>query len=354
MFRGDFFGPLEAKDWTERFASQANPEAMQRSGASIVVASLYAHPLFTWSLKDSIRRQIQLARKFVLRNPDWVIATEPSQAEFALERGKHVLILALEGASGILETEEDLKEFIDDGAIRIVGPLHLTDDEFGAVAFLRGWRVLSDPLAWLKQLMSPEYGEGVRINHGGLSERGQWLVEKLLARHIWIDLAHASDHSAAAIMPMLEAAHQPLLFTHTVLRKFHGAERGISEAALARVARSGGIIGVMPSAEMLEGAPDLPSCPGPLGRLVREYATLTERVGTESVMMGSDYNGGLPHLPPTAACATGTSLDTQGLWNIGQSSELWSALRKAGAPVPLAFSKSSARFVGAWKKVFGQ
>src|SRR6185437_2718268 len=114
------------------------PDALARSGLGIVVATLYAHPLFTYtvgkSLRDSIRAQIKLARKFVLGRPDWVIATEPDHASEALASGKHVMILALEGASGILESEQDFHEFIDEGGIRIVGPLHLTDDEFGGVA----------------------------------------------------------------------------------------------------------------------------------------------------------------------------------------------------------------------------
>src|SRR4051812_47085106 len=45
-FRGDFNGPLEATSWKDRFSSQANPEALEKSGLSVVVATIYAHPLF--------------------------------------------------------------------------------------------------------------------------------------------------------------------------------------------------------------------------------------------------------------------------------------------------------------------
>jgi membrane dipeptidase len=348
-FRGDFFGPLQALGWRDRFASQANPESLSKSDLSIVVASLYAHPLFTWSLRDSIRAQIKLARKFVLSRPDWIIATEPDQARDALAAGKHVMVLALEGASGILENEEDLREFIDEGGIRIVGPLHLTDDEFGGVAFLRGWRVLSDPIAWLTQVFRPRYAEGVRVNKNGLTDEGRAFIQKLLDRHVWIDLAHASDESMDQIISMVEAAHQPLLYTHTVLRKFHHAERGVSQAELARIAKSDGIVGLMPSEEMLDGAPVSPDCPSALYGLAQEYREVAGLVGNDSVMMGSDYNGGIPHLKP--GCKTETSLDAQGLWNIGQVPDLWRALKVIGAPVPEHLSKMADKFVEAWKKI---
>jgi membrane dipeptidase len=348
-FRGDFFGPLQAKSFEDRFSSQANPEALVQSGASIVVATLYAHPLFVWNLRDSIRAQIALARKFVLRSQDWVLATEPEQAKDALAQKKHVLILALEGASGILETEDDLREFIDEGGIRIVGPLHLTDDEYGGVAYLRGSRVLANPLSWILQFFDPKYSHGVRVNTNGLSAEGMQLVQKLIQRHVWIDLAHASDLSMNGIMDILEKNDMPLLYTHTVLRKYHQAERGISEEELARIAKSRGIVGLMPSEEMLAGAPRTPECPSAFSALAMEYTELAKSLGSESVMMGSDYNGGIPHLKP--GCNSGTSIDREGLWNMGQIQELWTGLRALGAPTPEPLSKMSTRFVEAWSKI---
>lgn len=356
-FRGDFFGPLAARSWRDRFSSQADPDALARSGLGIVVAALYAHPLFTYtegeSLRDSIRAQIQLARKFVLGRPDWMIATEPGQAREALAAGKHVMILALEGASGIIENERDLREFVDEGGIRIVGPLHLTDDEFGGVAFLRGWRVLSDPLAWLLSL-GPL---GSARNRNGLTDSGRTLIRSLLDRHVWIDLAHASDRSASEMIPMILQAGQPLLYTHTVLREYHRAERGATKDVLQRIARSGGIVGLMPSEDMLAGAPVSPTCRSALYGLSREYEEVASIFaaagqGSESVMMGSDYNGGIEHLRPAGPkCGTGTSLDSQGLWNMGQIPALWKSLRTLGAPVPRPLSKMVQKFVSDWQKV---
>lgn len=348
-FRGDFFGPLEARTYEDRLSSQANPDALDKSGLSIVVATFYANPLFTWSLRDSIRAQIRLARKFVLSRPDWVIATEPQQAREALAKGQHVMILALEGASGILETEEDFKEFIDEGGIRIVTPLHLSDDEFGGVAYLRGTHVLANPISWVIQFLNPKYVDGVRVNTNGLTSDGRALILKLMERHVWIDLAHASDLSSKEITAKLEESHLPLLYTHAMLRKFHRAERGITEEELSRIARSGGIAGLMPSEEMLAGAPRSAACPSALSALATEYGEFAKALGSENVMMGSDYNGGVPHLAP--GCNSGTSIDREGLWNMGQIPDLWTGLKNLGAPIPQPLTKQADRFIASWSKI---
>jgi microsomal dipeptidase-like Zn-dependent dipeptidase len=353
LFRGKFNGPLMSDSWKTRFSSQINPESLEASGLDIVVAALYAHPLFTLSLKDSIRRQIEQAQTFVKDHPEWVIATTPEDAKKSISEGKRVMILALEGADGILDSEEDLKEFIDRLGIRIVAPLHLTDDSLGGVAFLRGYRVLSSPIAFVKSLFQPVHDSlGVKLNPDGLSEKGKKLVEALISRKVWIDLAHSSDSAQRAIIPLMEKAHQPLLYTHTVLRKYHRAERAIQEDQLKQVAQTRGYIGLMPSPEMLDGTPDFSeSCTGGVSQLATQFKEVAEVVGESAVSLGSDYNGGIPHLTP--GCPTGTSIDQQGLWNIGQSHEIWKALAHLGVTHASESSESRVdRFLNTWSQLW--
>ena len=73
LFQGDFNEPLQAKNWKDRFSSQANPSSLDRSNLDLVVATLYAHPLFKLSLRDSIREQIKLARQFIKDHPKWIL-----------------------------------------------------------------------------------------------------------------------------------------------------------------------------------------------------------------------------------------------------------------------------------------
>lgn len=354
-FDGDFFGPLQAKDWRDKFSSQANPETVAASGIDVLVVSLYAHPLMTMSLRDSVRRQIELARRFVKENPAWVLAADAEQARRAIASGKRVLVLSLEGADGIIETEQDLVEFVDQGAIRIVTLLHLIDDKFGGVAFLKGLNAFSSPFALLRSFFSQTRDEatGVLVNGAGLTARGEALARALMKRKVWIDLAHSSDASVAALMPLLKKAGQPLLYTHTVLRHYHGAERGLPKTMLQAIGQSGGMIGLIPSEEYLEGTPigakvTCGSEPSALERLRVQYAEAVAVLGADAVAMGSDFNGGLRHLRPT--CATGTSLDhDQGYWNIGQSKELWQALGKAGQS---AQPRTAEHFIQAWSRLW--
>jgi microsomal dipeptidase-like Zn-dependent dipeptidase len=338
-FNGKFDGPLEASSWKDKFSSQANPQTLSESQLQVVVATLYAHPLFTRSLRNSIRKQIDQANQFVKNNPQWILATDPKMAFSGLQNGKKILILALEGASGILETEEDLNEFIDQKGIRIVTLLHLTDDLLGGVAFLKGMRILASPLAFIKSLFVPEHdSQGVKLNPNGLTPRGLKLAEELIRRKVWIDLSHSSDHSQSDLLPLLKEKKQPLLYTHTPLRRYLEAERGISDAQLQEVAKQGGFVGLIPSEEMLEGTPPLTPCLGGVNLLATQFRDAAQIIGQSSLAIGSDINGGITHLSPS--CKTGTSLDTEGFWNLGQSGELWKALKNLGAYHPKQLGQS--------------
>lgn len=328
-FKGHFFDPLQSTSWKDRFSSQANPRAMEESGLDIIVAALYAHPLFVWSLRDSIRKQLQLVEKFVHENPKWIVAKNPIEAQKALLTRKKVIILSLEGASGILETEEDLKEFIDEGGIRIVTLLHLTDDEFGGVAFLNGLKILSSPIALLKSFLYPTHDQnGVKLNSQGLTKMGQTLALKLIQRKVWIDLSHASDKSQNELYPLLLKVKQPILYTHTVLRKYLEAERGLSIEQLKKVASTDGLIGLIPSSEMLKGTPAVGKCNGSISYLAYQFQEVAQYLDEASIGIGSDFNGGISHLEPS--CSTHTSMDQQGLWQIGQSQDIWTALKNLG------------------------
>jgi len=362
-FHGDFFGPLEAKDHEDRFSSQASPETLRASGIRVMVVSLYAHALFVKSRREAIRRQIALARRLVAENPEWVLATRGGEAKRAYAGGKRILILALEGASGVIETDEDIAEFVDRGGIRIVTLLHLTDDFLGGAAFLRGLARLSSPFAWIRSVFSPVYDSSgeVRINDSGVTEAGLELAAKLAARGVWIDLAHAPDRAQERLIPFLKQAGQPLLYTHTVLRAHYGAERGISLPQLEAVRDTGGVVGLMPAGNMLDGTPPLggscgsprPDCEGcddSIRWLASHYAEVAKTIGPEATVFGSDFNGGVSHLP-RPLCATGTPFDQTGLWNVSHVPATWRALRAAGAPVPGRLLATAERFLDAWAKV---
>ena len=346
LFRGHFEDQLQARDWGSRLSSQANPQALNQSQLDLIVATLYAHPLLTRSLPESIKNQIRELKSFLKKNPNWVLVKTPAEAKSALHQGKKLILLALEGGSGILESDANLQEWIDQEGIRIVTPLHLTDDHWGGVAFLKGFRVLASPWAFLQSLLQPHFesledGSQIRLNKNGLTSHGRTQIQKLLGHHVWIDFTHASDASQVEIRTLLPSLNYPLLYTHTVLRRFHHAERGISEQQLKAVAETRGYLGLIPSEELLEDAPPLfsdPQCQGGVFAFAEHYRRVTSILGESFVATGSDYNGGVTHLQPVQGCTHTQTLlnqDERGFWEIGQSRELWKALQELGMWHPI-------------------
>ncbi|HTL11342.1 MAG TPA: membrane dipeptidase, partial [Bdellovibrionota bacterium] len=338
--------------WKNRFGSMANPQTLNDSQIGVIVACIYVHPLIG-DMRASVRRQADLAERFVKENPGWVLARSGSEALQAFKSGKRVMILALEGASGMLETEADLDEFIGKRGIRIVNLLHLTDDHFGGVAFLRGIMGLASPIAWLRSLFDSNRENGVKRNTRGLTSEGEALAKNLISRHVWIDLAHASDEAQKRLVALHRDAGLPLLYTHTALRKYLGAERGISNSQLQDLAQTGGFMGFMPSPDMLVDTPPWKEgCTGGIQRLARQYSEAAKVVGGDAIGLGTDYSGGIPHLePPSDGCKTGTSLDEKGFWNISQARDVWKALAAAQVGTPRRLGASAERFLHAWARV---
>jgi microsomal dipeptidase-like Zn-dependent dipeptidase len=216
------------------------------------VASLYAHALGPYQKKEAIRHQIKIAKEFVREWPRWVLAVDAKQAQEALKKNKKVLVLSLEGAEGVLDTESDLQEFVVHGPIRSVTPIHLSDDSIGGAALMKHVFGVINPAAFFKSLWNPKRIEDVRVNTKGLSEKGHWLMQRLLDLKIWVDLTHASDISQMEMISMMKKAKQPLLYSHTTLREFYGAERGLAQWQVDEMKSTGGMVGLIPSPGYLD------------------------------------------------------------------------------------------------------
>lgn len=358
LFRGDF-DAVEADSWDDRLSSKVDARTLEDSGIGLVVVALFAHPLYVADMRASVRAQIAAAKRFVRRHRGWAIARSPAQARQLLESGKRVLVLSLEGASGVLETEADLREFIDREGIAIVTELHLVDDRYGGVASLDGFQYVANPLGVVDQILDHHQdAAGIEVNRRGLSPLGRRLAIELIGRGVWIDLTHASEASLKGLVPLLDRAGQPLLLTHAQLRSRHRIERAASDALLRKVAASRGFVGLLPSEDALGAPPSIRFCPagcsperceGSLHGFAAVFTEAAAIVGPEALALGTDFNGGMRHL--AAACGTGTELDAEaGYYHVGQTDLVWGALRKLGAPVP-PHRVTLARFLAAWERV---
>jgi microsomal dipeptidase-like Zn-dependent dipeptidase len=363
LFKGSFRSEIRATHWQDRLSSRVNAEDLDRSGARIVVVALYTHPFFKGTQREQLRRQLAEAAWFVSQKPGWKICRSSSEAASALDSGLRCLVLSLEGADGTLEDKEDFEEFVSKGGIRIVTLLHFTDDPVGGPALLPGFRGIASPWGWVRSWFSPRAsgveGESVLANPRGLTPYGHGLAREMIRRGVWIDVSHASDASARDLFALMRPRGLPILQTHTALREFYGAERGVSRAALLEMRASGGIIGLMPSTEMLRGTSSRASycppscrdqCDSGVPAFAEQFSLMAEALGADSVLFGTDINAPIPAMPSGCPSELGVALP-EGYLRYSDLWHLWDALRALGAPVPVDLRSQERKFLKAWARV---
>lgn len=238
-------------------------------------------------------------------------------------------------------------------------PLHFTDDEFGGAGFMPGFKIMVNPWKAFLSLFSAHQDEiGVRVNPNGLTERGIRLIEDLARRGVWIDLSHASDAAQKQILPILEKYGQPPLYTHTILRSAFRGERGISPEELKIVRDRDGLLGILPSDDMLEGTKvDARFCPascndrcaGGLAAFLTQFSEAQNATSPSQVLLGSDVDAPLNFLRP--GCEEDRKQDPKGLWNYAQLSDVWQAVEKAGLLTPSEMSQVLDAFLNRWERV---
>jgi microsomal dipeptidase-like Zn-dependent dipeptidase len=353
LFRTNEGFPLTFKSRYNRLVLKTNTETINNSGIGLLVVALYAYPLLVLSVKKSIREQIKNAEEFVKKNDKWIIAKSPDEAYKAYLNGKKIMVLSLEGVDGILDSQGDIAEFFKLG-IRIVTPLHLSNDILGGSAFLGGWKdVFFNPLEYAKSLFRPEYHNGIKINSKGLTPKGKNIVELLIKQKIWVDLSHASHKSYNDISKLLIKAGQPLLFSHALPQEFRFVEAGITDKQLEDVRKSKGIIGLAPVKDFLDlSKNEYQNKCDTFEKFRLAYIKVSQTIGINATVFGTDFNGGVIHLPDPSLMKIGTEIDMSGFWNIGQEKDLWQALEKSGVKISNPRSNSIEYFINTWKKVW--
>jgi membrane dipeptidase len=154
---------------------------------------------------------------------------------------------------------------VADLGVRMISPAHFFDTAFG--------------------------GSAHGVEQGGLTALGRELVARMEARSVLLDVAHAS---ARTIVDALEASTRPIIASHTGVRGVLDNARNLSDAHLAGIAATGGIVGIgfWPTACGGEG----------VSWIARSIAYAAERVGVDHVALGSDWDGAVP--VPIDAAAT--------------------------------------------------
>ena len=232
----------------------------------------------------------------------WPRRTWNSLTERALYQANrlHKFSAASRGSFEIIQSRSDLSDYLQhrhfnnrmtagllsiEGAHALDGKLENLD-----VLYRAGYRMMS-PSHFFDNDIG---GSAAGVGKIGLTEKGRDWVRQMEARHMIIDLAHASRKT---IDDVLAIANRPVVVSHTGVRGTCNNNRNLSDEQIRAVAAKGGLIGI--------GYWDTAICGGDAQAIVRAMRYVSNLAGVEHVALGSDFDG-----------AVTTPFDTTGLVQI--------------------------------------
>ncbi len=197
--------------------------------------------------------QLELAAKqssgtlCIVRNAADIVASGPGEIK---------ALIGIEGAHSLQGDVDAVERFAKRG-VRYLGLLHFTANACGA----------------------PMVGWGADANQG-LTTFGRDVVSRCEDAGVIVDLAHINKRG---FMDVCEMAKVPVMVSHTGVSGVHNLWRNIDDEQLRRVARLGGVVGVI-------------FCPAYLGEdgidaVVDHLVHIVNVAGEETPALGSDWDG---------------------------------------------------------------
>jgi membrane dipeptidase len=161
--------------------------------------------------------------------------------------------LGMEGAQPLEGKLENLDDLYAAG-FRMMAPTHFTDTAIG--------------------------GAAAGLTKGGLTDLGREWVRRMEAKHMLIDLAHASP---ATLRDVTAIATRPVIVSHTGVQGTCNNPRNLSDDDLRAVAKTGGVIGI--------GIWNTATCGNDTRAAARAIRHAVDVVGADHVALGSDFDG---------------------------------------------------------------
>jgi microsomal dipeptidase-like Zn-dependent dipeptidase len=162
-------------------------------------------------------------------------------------------LLAIEGAHALDGNLENL-DILYRAGYRMMSPSHFFDNDIG--------------------------GSAAGVQKIGLTDKGREWVREMEARHMIIDLAHASAKTSEDVLAI---ATRPPVVSHTGVKGTCDNNRNLTDGQIRAVAAKGGLIGI--------GYWDTATCGTDAAAVVRAMRYVSDRVGVEHVALGSDFDG---------------------------------------------------------------
>ena len=207
----------------------------------------------------------------------WPPATWNSLTERALYQARRLHQFAKGSVGGfvVIESAGDLSAYLErrqrngrltagllsiEGAHALDGKLENLD-----VLYRAGYRMMS-PSHFFDNDIG---GSSAGVHKTGLTDKGREWVRQMEARHMIIDLAHASP---ATIEDVLSIATRPVVVSHTGVKGTCNNNRNLSDEQIKAIAAKGGLIGI--------GYSDTASCGTDAEAIVRAMRYVSDRVGS--------------------------------------------------------------------------
>lgn len=183
--------------------------------------------------RDTALLRALAIRTMVNENSDiFGFATEASDASKIKKDGKLIVYMSMENAYP-LGTDISLLETFYKFGLRMVGPLHFKNNQFGDSS--------TDP-------------EGTQWE--GLSPLGEKLVSEANRLGIVLDGSHAHDET---VKDMIRLSKAPIILSHTGNKAIFDHPRNIDDTLLKQLAASGGVIQMNAYSEYLKELPPNPA-----------------------------------------------------------------------------------------------
>lgn len=224
----------------------------------LVIAQM--RPARTWfSLTERALDQAARLNDFAAKAPaDLVVVRSRADLDRVLEaRAQGAQTVAgLLGAEGghALEGRLDNLDRLHDAGFRLIGLTHFFDNELGGSL----------------------HGQ----DDAGLTPFGRQVVEKMLEKHMVIDLAHASEQMAEAVLAM--PGTMPIV-SHGGLHSVCPVKRNFPDALMQKVAAKGGVVGIGYWAEV--------TCDATPAGVAKTIVAAVAVLGADHVSLGSDFDG---------------------------------------------------------------
>ncbi|MGA7289884.1 MAG: dipeptidase, partial [Terriglobales bacterium] len=218
----------------------------------------------------------------------WPTATWNSLTERALYQARrlHQFARASQGGFVVIQNASDLHNYLErrgsqrrlaagllsiEGAHALDGKLENLD-----ILYRAGYRMMSPSSLFDNDIG----GAAAGVQETGLTEKGREWVRQMEARHMIIDLAHASPKTIDGV---LAVATRPVVVSHTGVKGICDNNRNLSDDQIRAVAAKGGLIGI--------GYWETATCGTDARAIVKAMRYISDRVGVEHVALGSDFDG---------------------------------------------------------------